>query len=300
MPQVPSHYDTLQVPQGASLETIRASYKRLARKYHPDRNSNSANSHCLMQALNAAFEVLGDPVRRADYDKWLGGLEQTSGSTVSVFAKRVRKWMCSRRERFTDLVDRIKPVREITAARWVARIGFVALVLWGLNLDREPTLHADSPSPTSNQHDRRTPLVTKASFNLPSHAPNGAAWPAVAGAVPGYLIERNDGLSILTVDNAGNPADVFVKLVALENSRATTVRHLYIPARESFECRNVRKGIYEVRYQDIGSGLAARSGHFEVIETSTAHAVNHSVMRIRLARITDTKPEGFKISQREF
>ena len=134
MPQVPSHYDTLQVPQGASLETIRASYKRLARKYHPDRNSNSANSHCLMQALNAAFEVLGDPVRRADYDKWLGGLEQTSGSTVSVFAKRVRKWLCSRRERFTDLVDRIKPLREITAARWVARIGFVALVLWGLNL----------------------------------------------------------------------------------------------------------------------------------------------------------------------
>lgn len=253
-----------------------------------------------MQAINAAFEVLGDPVRRADYDEWLLGLEQTSGNTLSVFSKRVGKWMRSRGENFTDLVDRIKPVREITAARWVARIGFVALVLWGLNLDREPTLHADTPSSKSNQHDRRTPLISRAAFDRPSHAPNGAAWPTVAGEIAGYPIERNDGLSIVTVDNAGNPADVFVKLVALENSSALTVRHLYIPARESFECRNVRKGIYEVRYQDIGSGLAARSGHFEVIETSTAHAVNHSVMRIRLARITATKPEGFRISQREF
>ncbi|HTO05407.1 MAG TPA: J domain-containing protein [Opitutus sp.] len=300
MPQVPSHYDTLQVPQGASLETIRASYKQLARQYHPDRNSNSANSHCLMQAINAAFEVLGDPVRRADYDEWLIRLDHARGNPLSVVFRKFSGWIQSRSEDLTDLVDRIKPVREITAARWVARVGFVALVLWGLNLDREPTLHADTPNSTLNQHDRSMPENRTAAITRPLHAPNGSAWPAQAGEIAGYPIDRNDGLSIVTVDNSGNPADVFAKLIALDHFGALPIRHLYIPARESFECRNVRKGIYEVRYQDIGSGLAARSGRFEVVETSTPHAVNYSVMRIRLARITDTKPEGLKILQREF
>lgn len=300
MPQVPSHYDTLEVPQDASLETIRTSYKLLARKYHPDRNANSANSHCMMQAINAAFEVLGDPVRRADYDQWLTRLDHARDNTLSLVFKRFSTWLQSRRENLTDLVDRIKPVREITAARWAARVGFVALVLWGLNLDREPTLHADTPKSTPSQHDPMMLLSSKPAVERLTHAPNGASWPTVAGEIDGYSVEHNDGLSSVTIDNAGNPADVFVKLVALNNSGTLPVRHLYIPARGSFECRKVRKGLYEVRYQDIGSRLAARSGSFEVVETSTPHAVNYSVMRIRLARITDTKPEGLKILEQEF
>ena len=253
-----------------------------------------------MQAINGAFEVLGDPVRRADYDQWLTRLDHTRGNTFSVVARKFCTWLESRRENFTDLVDRIKPVREITAARWVARIGFVALVLWGLNLDREPTLHANTPRSTPSQHDPMMLFNSKPALKRSTHAPNGASWPAVAGEIDGYSVEHNDGLSFVTIDNSGNPADVFVKLLALDNSKTGPVRHLYIPARGSFECRNVRKGFYEVRYQDIGSGLAARSGRFEVVETSTPQAVNYSVMRIRLARITGTKPEGLKISAHEF
>lgn len=300
MPQVPSHYDTLEVPQDASLETIRTSYKLLARKYHPDRNANSANSHCLMQAINAAFEVLGDPVRRADYDQWLTGLDHRRDNPLSAISRKFGSWLLSRRENLTDLVDRIKPVRDITAARWAARIGFVALVLWGLNLDREPTLHADTPRSTPSQQDPLMVVSSKPAIGRPANAPNGAIWPTVAGEIDGYSVDHNDGLSFVTIDNSGNPADVFVKLVALNNSGALPVRHVYIPARGSFECRNVRKGLYEVRYQDIGSRLAARSGSFEVVETSTPHAVNYSVMRIRLARITDTKPQGLKIPEGEF
>src|SRR5438128_8672142 len=71
MPQPTSHYQTLQVPENAPPEVIRAAFKSLALRWHPDKNHNSAESHRHMQSLNAAFAVLNDPVRRAQHDEWL-------------------------------------------------------------------------------------------------------------------------------------------------------------------------------------------------------------------------------------
>jgi hypothetical protein len=52
--------------------------------------------------------------------------------------------------------------------------------------------------------------------------------------------------------------------------------------------------------QDLGSGLMAKSGRFEVIETRTEREVNFSVMKISLAHVTETKPEGMQIPASEF
>lgn len=60
-------YRTLQVDPSADLETIRAAYRKLARANHPDLNPRpEAAVH--MRAINAAYAVLSDPVRRAAYD----------------------------------------------------------------------------------------------------------------------------------------------------------------------------------------------------------------------------------------
>jgi curved DNA-binding protein CbpA len=58
------HYVVLQVQPGAEVEVIRAAYRVLARKYHPDHGGDAAR----MIALNDAWDVLGDPERRAAYD----------------------------------------------------------------------------------------------------------------------------------------------------------------------------------------------------------------------------------------
>lgn len=58
------HYVVLQVQPGAEVEVIRAAYRVLARKYHPDHGGDAAR----MIALNDAWDVLGDPDRRAAYD----------------------------------------------------------------------------------------------------------------------------------------------------------------------------------------------------------------------------------------
>jgi curved DNA-binding protein CbpA len=57
-------YEVLQVHPKAEPDVIRAAYRALAHKYHPDNGGSQAR----MAALNDAWQVLGDPKRRATYD----------------------------------------------------------------------------------------------------------------------------------------------------------------------------------------------------------------------------------------
>jgi curved DNA-binding protein CbpA len=63
----PDHNKILQVDSEAEDEVIQAAYRRLAQKYHPDRYRD-ADGAARMVAINAAWEVLRDPGRRATYD----------------------------------------------------------------------------------------------------------------------------------------------------------------------------------------------------------------------------------------
>ncbi len=62
-----NYYKTLNVDTAADQEIITAAYKKLAKKYHPDKN---ASSHCthIMQEINEAYDVLRSPLKRAQYD----------------------------------------------------------------------------------------------------------------------------------------------------------------------------------------------------------------------------------------
>ncbi len=60
-------YKTLQVDVEADADVIRAAYRRLALKYHPDGGETPERGR-RMAELNAAWEVLRDPQRRAAYD----------------------------------------------------------------------------------------------------------------------------------------------------------------------------------------------------------------------------------------
>ncbi|MER3474087.1 MAG: hypothetical protein C4335_08645 [Armatimonadota bacterium] len=67
-------YDLLEVSPNASPEVIKAAYRQLAMKYHPDRQPDAQarrRAEEQMKAINAAYEILADPVRRAEYDRHL-------------------------------------------------------------------------------------------------------------------------------------------------------------------------------------------------------------------------------------
>ena len=68
MNQPSDPYKVLQVDPEAEDEVIQAAYRRLARKYHPD-VAPDADSAARMTAINAAWDLLGDPGRRAAHDR---------------------------------------------------------------------------------------------------------------------------------------------------------------------------------------------------------------------------------------
>ena len=63
-------YSTLEVPRDASEEQIKQAYRKLAMKYHPDRNGGSADAEERFKNVTEAYDVLRDPQKRAAYDRY--------------------------------------------------------------------------------------------------------------------------------------------------------------------------------------------------------------------------------------
>jgi molecular chaperone DnaJ len=63
------HYRILGIEKDASDEEIKAAYRRLALKFHPDQNLGNALAEEQFQLLSKAYEVLGDGVTRSFYDR---------------------------------------------------------------------------------------------------------------------------------------------------------------------------------------------------------------------------------------
>ena len=78
------YYTILQVDPRAEPEVIKAAYRRLVAKYHPDINP-SPEAMERIKLLNAAYEVLSDPVKRREHDMLrLRGQQQTIENTSTV------------------------------------------------------------------------------------------------------------------------------------------------------------------------------------------------------------------------
>jgi molecular chaperone DnaJ len=64
------YYEVLGVKRDASQEDIKRSYRKLARKYHPDLNPGDKTAEQKFKELNEAYEVLSDPKKKAEYDQF--------------------------------------------------------------------------------------------------------------------------------------------------------------------------------------------------------------------------------------
>jgi molecular chaperone DnaJ len=74
------YYKTLDLPRNAAEADIKKSYRRLAMKYHPDRNPDDPDAEHKFKEAKEAYEVLTDPQKRAAYDQFgHAGLEGGRG-----------------------------------------------------------------------------------------------------------------------------------------------------------------------------------------------------------------------------
>src|SRR5579883_2686322 len=68
-PAMDDPYKVLGVEREASAETIRAAYRKLAKRHHPDLNPGKKDAEERFKAVNAAYAILGDAEKRARFDR---------------------------------------------------------------------------------------------------------------------------------------------------------------------------------------------------------------------------------------
>jgi len=76
-------YGVLGVSPSAPLEQIRSQYRVLVRKYHPDLHPGDASAALMMERVNAAYDVLGSPEERRQYDAEISASSQSWGETAA-------------------------------------------------------------------------------------------------------------------------------------------------------------------------------------------------------------------------
>ena len=68
----PDYYKTLGLDKKATAEEIKKAYRKLARRYHPDRNPDDKQAEARFKEISQAHDVLGDPEKRKQYDSGTG------------------------------------------------------------------------------------------------------------------------------------------------------------------------------------------------------------------------------------
>ena len=64
------YYELLECERTADAAMIKSSYRKLAMKYHPDKNAGCKDSESKFKAVSEAYDVLKDPQKRAAYDRY--------------------------------------------------------------------------------------------------------------------------------------------------------------------------------------------------------------------------------------
>lgn len=64
-----NYYKILGVSEDADAKEIKTKYRKLAMKYHPDRNPNDKKAEEMFKTISEAYEILGDENKRKEYDE---------------------------------------------------------------------------------------------------------------------------------------------------------------------------------------------------------------------------------------
>jgi curved DNA-binding protein CbpA len=306
--QVHTHYDNLKVARDAPPEVIRAAYRSLSQKYHPDCNPGDPKAARIMRIINASYEVLSDPAKRREHDEWISGAESEPDLKTPPSPEPPSSPVSPAPG--SKSTSRLGPLATVLA---LGLSGFVLVFVAAFEDSPSSKSGPSSPGPrvltprevasppaaaSPPPYDMR--VVVRSSYVRPALTPNGEPWPTTTGYVSGYKRLHRDGLSSVTVDNSQIDSDVFVKLVYRGEQQPLAARVFFIRAREQFTIARVRAGIYDIRYRDLDSGVISKSETFELKEIEVDGGVQYSKMQLTLYKVHGGNMRMETISEEEF
>jgi curved DNA-binding protein CbpA len=309
MPKVHSHYDNLKVGRDASPAELRAAYRSLSQRYHPDRNAGNDGASRIMSVINVAYGVLSDPAKRREHDAWIDQAEREAAQAAPASpAERFARWRRDEPFKPHEPPPRAQAPQRLVPALWRATLAHLARfgVVYGLAglvlfaAFYEPPI-GPPPAPNLRSASLAAPDAALAGRYLrPAEAPNGQRWPEQSGDVNGYDRRNTSGLSEVTIDNAGNDADMFAKLVALDGAQPYPVRVVFVRARTRLKLTQISSGTYDLRYRNLGDGRLARSQFFTLEEVPTPQGPRASSVTVYLDKGRDSALQTYGLAEAEF
>jgi hypothetical protein len=295
MPRIHTHYDNLKVARNAPPEVIRAAYRTLSQRFHPDRNPDDAEAARIMTIINSSYEVLSNPAKRRVHDQWIAEQERRAPDVDASPRKEAPSGFAPHASRQSPSLARTGLVTAHFKSYW-------PLYLFGWVIGYSAFFDKPSPPPPGPKPYQVTPPTppSKPTWVRPETAPNGQPWPTMAAYVTGYQQLHTGGLSSVTVDNSRNDSDVFVKLVSLDGAQAYPARQFFIPAQSTFTALKVKAGRYDVRYRNLTSGALSRSEAFELEETPSQNGTEYSKITMTLYKVQHGNMQTYRLAEQEF
>ncbi|MBA2748941.1 MAG: J domain-containing protein, partial [Tatlockia sp.] len=104
-----NYYDILGVPKDVASEEIKKVFRRLARQYHPDLNPGNKEAEEKFKDIGEAYEILGDPNKRSQYDQFSLYWQQKSRGKAgkNVFKRGTRETELEEFADFDSFIDQV-------------------------------------------------------------------------------------------------------------------------------------------------------------------------------------------------
>ena len=295
MQKINTHYENLKVARNAPSEVIKAAYKALSQKYHPDRNLHNPDATRIMAIINASYEVLSDPKKREEHDNWIAEKEM-SKSHDSYIDENEPTFNPLQKNRGSMAFRKI--FLHLYNYWYLYLFTYLVFFYWAKGA-------SSLKPPTTGLKPYISQSSTAPVYSRPKIAPNGVPWPESPSYLKNYPELNGEGSSDVTVDNSKNDSDVFVKLVAIDNKHFSPVRYFYIPAFGSFHVTSIATGSYDIRYRDLSNGQLFRSEKFNldevpVFEGDSLSGIQSSHITMTLYKVRNGNMQTYELSEADF